>query len=291
MILERRAPAKVNLGLHVLRKRLDGFHDLETIFLPVPWFDNLYVEPAIEQAEMVRFTCSDERLPVDETNLCVKAAKAMLQIAKDRQLSVSPVHLHLQKNLPFGAGLGGGSSDAANTLRLLNAYWKLDVEIEFLHTIAAGLGSDVAFFLYDEPMYAEGRGELLAQIQSPDTKQPYVFPFEMVVVVPPIHVSTAQAYQNISPDDDNREDLCKLMFCNDLRVWRERLVNDFEKSVFASFPAIKHVKHALYDLGAGYAVMSGSGSAVFAIFDDPGVASIAASRMQVDNHAVWCSVQ
>ena len=291
MILERKAPAKVNLGLHVLRKRADGFHDLETVFLPVPWYDHLYAEPAADNEEMVIFTCSDERLPVDGTNLCVRAANEVLRIARERQLSTTPVHLHLQKNIPFGAGLGGGSSDAANTLRLLNAYWKLNVEFEVLHAIAAGLGSDVAFFLYDEPMYAVGRGEMLEHIQNRDTKQPYGFPFEIVLVVPPIHVSTAQAYQNILPDDDNREDLRKLLFCNDLSVWRCRLVNDFEASVFAEFPAIRDIKQALYDLGAGYAVMSGSGSAVFALFDNPQVASAAASQMKHGNNSVWCSVQ
>ena len=128
MILERKAPAKVNLGLHVLRKRADGYHDLETVFLSVGWYDYLKAAPVPKAEALITFTCTNESLPVNEDNLCVQAAQALVEVSDAKRSSLQPVHLHLEKHLPFGAGLGGGSSDAANTLRLLNQFWGLNVD-------------------------------------------------------------------------------------------------------------------------------------------------------------------
>ena len=271
----------MNLGLHVCAKRSDGFHDIETVFLPIPWFDHLRAAPA----ETFRFTCSDPHLPVDESNLCVRAAH-MLMI----HLKLPGVALHLEKRLPYGAGLGGGSSDAAHTLRLLNDFWHLNLDKNTLHTFAAALGSDVPFFLEDTAMYATGRGEVMEALVHPVSGAPYQFPFEMVLVIPPVHVSTADAYQHIKPNKQGRPDLREVVLSNNLARWRPFLVNDFETSVCAAYPLITEVKKRLLAEGAGYAAMSGSGSAVFGVFDDAARAGAAASRFEAMQMRV-CHVQ
>lgn len=280
MILVQNAPAKLNLGLHVLQKRPDGYHDLETVFLPIAWHDTLQVEVQ----DTWTFTCSDPQLPTDESNLCVKAAQRLREVSGVS----SGAALHLEKLLPYGAGLGGGSSDAAHTLRLLNTLWDAGVSKAALHTIAAELGSDVAFFLEDQAMYATGRGELLEPLQD-ETGQPYQFPFYIVVVVPPVHVHTAVAYSGITPNNINRPDLRSLVLSNDLSRWQAHLVNDFEASVFARYPVIRDVKATLQSAGAGYASMSGSGSAVFGVFEDKATADQAARSFDGENMRVWCS--
>ncbi|MDX1419144.1 MAG: 4-(cytidine 5'-diphospho)-2-C-methyl-D-erythritol kinase, partial [Rubricoccaceae bacterium] len=151
------APAKINLGLHVLRRRADGFHDVETVLVPIGWADGLTARPA----PGLRFTCSDPALPTDDGNLVVRAARALAGWA-----GVAPAAaLHLAKRVPYGAGLGSGSSDAAHTLRLLARLWGLDVPADALHGLAAGLGSDVPFFLGDGPALATGRGEVLTPLR------------------------------------------------------------------------------------------------------------------------------
>lgn len=288
MILDRKAPAKVNLGLHVLRKRADGYHDIETVFLAVPWYDQLRASPA----EAFTFTCSDPELPVDARNLCVKAAHLLGRYAaggQSTELSLPGVALHLEKYIPYGAGLGGGSSDAAHTLRLLNAGWALGLEKPALHGIAAALGSDVPFFLEDQPMYAEGRGEILSPLRAASTGEPYVFPFEIVIAVPEVHVATAAAYRGIVPDALSRPDLKALVLSNDLAAWREHLVNDFERTVFRAHPVLGAIKQQFLAAGAGYAAMSGSGSAVFGVFEQPGPARAAAREIEDRKLRVWKS--
>lgn len=293
MILERKAPAKVNLGLHVLRKREDGYHDIETIFLAVPWYDVLRASPA---ASFV-FTCSDSELPVDNSNLCVKAARLLMDHVAQRQpekAELPGVALHLEKNIPYGAGLGGGSSDAANTLLLLNEYWGLDLDRQQLHSIAAALGSDVPFFLEDTPAYAEGRGEVLVPLTSfseghASESSAYSFPFEMVLAVPPVHVATAAAYRGVTPNDKNRPDLKALVRSNNLDIWRKELVNDFESSVFGSYPLVGEVKAKMEAAGAEYTAMSGSGSAVFGVFVSQTVADNAVQKLDIPGMRIWKS--
>ncbi len=278
MILERKAPAKVNLGLHVLRKREDGYHDIETVFLAVPWHDVLTVSPAAS----FTFTCSDPGLPVNESNLCVKAAHLLMDhmaLHYPEREALAGVALHLEKNIPYGAGLGGGSSDAANTLRLLDTYWGLGLDQQVLHGFAAALGSDVPFFLEDEPVFAEGRGEVLTSLADASKSSTYAFPFEMVIAVPAVHVATAIAYKGIKPNDEGRPDLKPLVLSNDLGAWREELVNDFESSVFDVYPAIREVKAMMLAAGAGYAAMSGSGSAVFGVFESKAGAEVAVQKL------------
>ena len=279
VILKRQAPAKLNLGLHVLRKRPDGFHDLETVFLRILWADVLTVRPSWR----VGLTCSDSTLTTDETNLVMKAALRLAEAVGVEQGAA----LHLDKRLPHGAGLGGGSSDAAATLRLLADLWKLDTPEETLRALALALGSDVPFFLGPDAAYATGRGEILTPLHDPATGALYQLPYALVVVVPPVCVSTAEAYARVCPHATGRPDLRTLVLSNDLARWRTALVNDFEKPVFEVVPAIRAVKEDLLEAGAGYAAMSGSGSAVFGVFEDEDKATAAAEGARRQGHRVW----
>ena len=240
---------KVNLGLNVLRKRTDGFHDIETLFVP---FDGLYDN--LEITESGRFQIEIENgdwNPNDDLT-----AKAY-QLMKD-EFKLPPVEIYLEKQVPVGAGLGGGSSDAAFTLRLLNEMFGLKLSDRQLAERAAKLGSDCAFFIYNEPMIGEGRGDKLT---------PYDINFEgyyVDVITPEIEVSTAEAYSGIVPSIPEislREALSR-----PVEEWKEVLKNDFETTIFKKYPDIAQIKRDLYDEGAVYAAMSGSGSAVFGIF-------------------------
>ena len=261
MILERHAPAKINLGLHVLRRRPDGYHDIETVFLRIPWYDTVRARPA----DTLTFTCSDPSLPVDEENLCVQAARRLTACAGVQRGAA----LHLEKRLPYGAGLGSGSSDAAATLLLLRDLWALDVPDTELARLAADLGSDVPFFLDGPAAYATGRGERLEPLVDPTTGAPYACPFHVVVVAPAVHVSTADAYRAVTPSAAGRPDLKALVCSNDLARWRTALVNDFEAVAFSMHPELAQIKRTLLDAGAGYAALSGSGAALFGLFEDP----------------------
>ena len=266
----RPAPAKLNLGLHVLRRRGDGFHDLETAFLRLGWADALSAAPA----ETLGLTCSDPDLPTDGRNLVVRAARALAaHVGVEARAA-----LHLDKRVPYGAGLGGGSSDAAAALRLLADLWSLDVSEADLHQIAAGLGSDVPFFLTAGPALATGRGERLEPLLGPDGA-PWRCPFWLVVAVPPVHVSTAEAYRLVTPDDRDRPDLAAVVASNSLARWRRDLVNDFEAPVVAQHARVGAARDALRDAGAGYAAMSGSGSAVWGAFEREPDARAAAERL------------
>ena len=273
VILKRQAPAKINLGLHVLRKRPDGFHDLETVFLRIPWADTLTARPA----EQITLTCSDSSLTTDETNLVMKAALALAEACGITRGAA----LHLEKRLPHGAGLGGGSSDAATTLRLLVDLWTLTVPEAMLHRLALALGSDVPFFLGSAAAHATGRGEILTPLPG------YRLPFTLVVVVPPVAVSTAAAFARIRPHDTHRPDLRALVASNDLARWRTTLVNDFEEPIFEAYPIIRTLKERLLEAGADYAAMSGSGSAVFGVFEDEAQAVAAAEAARQAGHRVW----
>lgn len=282
LILEQTAPAKINLGLHVLRKRTDGFHDLETVFLRIDWADRIQVQPA----NTLTMSCSDPALPTDERNLCMKAAHLLATTYAVQQ----GAHIHLDKRVPYGAGLGGGSSDAATTLQLLNTLWSLQLSTKDLHPIAAQLGSDVPFFLEIAAAFGTGRGEILTPLEIPETNEPYTFPFHLVVVVPDVHVSTADAYRRIHPNATNRPDLRALVVSNDLARWRNHLVNDFEASVFAQHPSLKALKNQMKGLGADYAVMSGSGAAIVGIFREAASAQQTAAHFLGHSLRVWTDV-
>lgn len=245
-------PCKINLGLQVRAKRRDGFHELSTCFYPVPLHDVLEI---IRASEFSFETSGLSMSGSNEDNLCVRA---YFLLKKDFDLS--PVQMHLHKNIPMGAGLGGGSSDAAWTLRGLNEIFGLKLEARHLKEFAAKLGSDCPFFVEDTPMFATGRGEILESI---DVGLGGKF---IVIVQPPIHLSTTKAYSKIIPHVPDT-DLRTAIVNTPLSGWRFTLVNDFEISVFEQFPQVKRVKESLYQLGAVYASLSGSGSAVFGIFE------------------------
>jgi 4-diphosphocytidyl-2-C-methyl-D-erythritol kinase len=247
-------PSKINLGLNVISKRSDGYHDIETCFYPIPWTDIVEVVPS----NSLQFTNTGLSIPGNEQdNLCLKAY-ALLK----REFDLPPVKIHLHKILPTGAGLGGGSADAAHTLRLLNAVFSLDLSVNQLRSFAAKLGSDCAFFIEDRPMLGKGRGEILREIEIL-LKGKFI-----VLVNPGIHVSTAEAYAGVKPalhkkkvEDVIREGISPL--------WQTELINDFETSVFKAHPQIQTIKESLLALGAFYASMSGSGSTVFGLFNQP----------------------
>lgn len=246
-------PCKINLGLNVVKKRSDGYHDIETCFYPIPWTDILEIIPA----ETFEFTQSGIALPgKPDENLCVRA----YQLLK-KDFNLPPVAIYLHKVIPAGAGLGGGSSNAAHTLRLLNEVFKLKLETAILKNYAATLGSDCAFFIEDKAMVGMEKGNMLEDA-GVNLEGKFI-----VLVKPEVHISTAAAYASIVPAlPTNRiKDVVK----NDITVWMEQLKNDFEISVFKKYPLIKEIKECLYNQGAHYASMSGSGSAVYGLFDSP----------------------
>lgn len=244
---------KINLGLHIVAKRSDGYHNIETCFYPVPRTDIL------EVIKSTQFEFTTSGLPVaglPEQNLCVKTYHLL---ANDFKLSSVKIHLH--KILPMGAGVGGGSADAAFMVRSLNTLFQLNLSHDQLKSYAVELGSDCAFFLQDEPMLAEGKGEILS-VAPVSLKGKY-----LVLVKPDVHVATADAYAGVVPAKpvNNLQDVLQLP----IESWRDKLVNDFETSVFKKFPVIAELKSRLYKNGAVYACMSGSGASVFGIFDAP----------------------
>jgi len=244
---------KINLGLSIISKREDGYHNLETCFYPVQWCDILEVIPS----DQTSFSTSGIDIPGDEkSNLCLRAYHLLRQ-----DFDLPEVKIHLHKIIPMGAGLGGGSSDGAKTLQLLNDIFQLKLSIDRILKYAAQLGSDCSFFLYDRPMLGIGKGEILSET-SVSLKD-----YFLVLVKPPVHVSTQQAYANVIPQAPAMplEDALRLPIAE----WKAHLKNDFEDSVFKAQPVIGEIKEQLYRQGAVYASMSGSGSSLFGIFEKP----------------------
>jgi 4-diphosphocytidyl-2-C-methyl-D-erythritol kinase len=243
---------KINLGLHIVAKRTDGFHNIETIFYPIPFYD------VIEIIEAPQFTFSTTGLTIPSTinaNLCVKA----YTLLKKDFTTLPPIHLHLQKNIPMGAGIGGGSANAAYTLFLLNQKFKLGLSTAKLITYAAQLGSDCAFFIENKACYATGRGEILEPLTL-DLKDYYI-----VLIFSTLHVSTAEAFAGITPQQPTTS--CKEIVKLPIEAWNDNLSNDFEDSIFKIHPSLEETKKALYQLGATYASMTGSGSTIYGLFD------------------------
>lgn len=257
---------KINLGLHILNKRPDGFHNLETIFYPLNLCDTLEVikgnnTPGSKVKIITEGISVGEKA---EDNLIAKAYYLL-----DSKYNLEPVTFCLLKNIPLGAGLGGGSGNAAFTLKLLNQLFGLKISDEQLIKYAGELGSDCAFFIKNKPCFASGRGEILEEINLDLSK------YSIVVVKPAIHVSTKEAFYNIKPratinSTPSVRDIINLPIGN----WKESLINDFEYSVFPAYPGLVQIKEQLYREGAIYASMSGSGSAIFGIFKNkPGLKS------------------
>lgn len=248
---------KINLGLNIVRKREDGYHDIETIFIPLPWSDILEITPLPEKEKSVEFKSTGLRIyGTKETNLCVKAYHLLAQ-----DFTLGAVRMHLHKLIPIGAGLGGGSSDAAFALKGLNQLFQLKLDDQQLESYAAQLGSDCPFFIRNKPVFASGRGEIFEDIRL---KTDNLF---VVAVKPRIHVSTAEAYAGVQPATPTHS--LKERIRKPLESWKDHIRNDFENTVLEKYPSLKRIKKKLYDEGAIYAAMSGSGSTIYGIFEKP----------------------
>lgn len=247
---------KINLGLHVLNKRDDGFHNLETIFYPVQWCDILEIVVDDERPNG-EVTFLSDGLKIEggtENNLVIKAYKLL-----DQVYDLAAVKVFLYKKILMGAGLGGGSSDAAYTLLLLNDLFSLKLTTDELEKYASQIGSDCAYFIRRGVQLAKGRGEILESIQL-DLK--YYF---LCLIKPNIHVSTAQAFASVKKRGESNESL-KVLIQQPLNDWKNNLQNDFEESVFKIYPELTFIKNKLYEMGAEYAAMSGSGSTILGLF-------------------------
>ncbi len=253
-----RPPAKINLGLNIVRKRSDGYHDIETVFLPIPLCDELRIEEQIEEYPYpCQLTVSGDTIECDEQkNLVVKAYNLLTE---DHQLP--PVHVFLEKNIPSQAGMGGGSSDAAYMLRGLNEKFELELTDNELEAYASRLGADCAFFIKSQPAYAEGIGDKLYRIPGISYQMRGL---KLAIVKPSIAISTAEAFSKVSPHSPIKN--CVELVMQPIETWNGILVNDFEESVFATYPELAEIKRTLYRMGAVYASMSGSGSAMYGLF-------------------------
>lgn len=252
--------AKINLGLNIVSKRPDGYHNLETVFYPIPLTDALEIKYMDEKFPSespcdLKITGNDVDCN-EEDNLVIKAYQLL---AADFQLP--RVHAHLVKRIPTQAGLGGGSSDAAYMIRLLDERFRLNIGIPEMERYAAKLGADCAFFITADPSYAEGIGDVLMPADVPGAG---LGGYYLAVVKPSVAVSTRDAYAAIVPKTPAK--CCRDIVRQPIQTWKDELVNDFEAPIFAMHPELAAIKQSLYDAGAVYAAMSGSGSALFGIF-------------------------
>lgn len=252
--------AKINLGLNIVSKRPDGYHNLETVFYPIPLTDALEIKYMDEKFPSespcdLKITGKDVDCN-EEDNLVIKAYQLL---AADFQLP--RVHAHLVKRIPTQAGLGGGSSDAAYMIRLLDERFRLNIGIPEMERYAAKLGADCAFFITADPSYAEGIGDVLMPVDVPGAG---LGGYYLAVVKPSVAVSTRDAYAAIVPKTPSK--CCRDIVRQPIETWKDELVNDFEAPIFAMHPELAAIKKSLYDAGAVYAAMSGSGSALFGIF-------------------------
>lgn len=286
--------AKINLGLNIVRKREDGYHDLETVFFPVgiesgmpqqpdPFDDVLEVNLDKSKPTGCRFQIMGRRIDcAPEKNLVVKATTLFVRSYFEKEGiddGLGLFNITLDKHLPDGAGLGGGSADAAFTLTSLNEILGEPFSQNELLALAARLGADCPFFILNTPAFAEGIGEILNPVDI-DLKGKW-----LLIVKPPVYVSTKEAFAGITP----RRPAFDLRFLQylPLEEWKGKVVNDFEESIFPTNPILRQVKEGMYDRGAVYASMSGSGSSIYGIFSDEDCARTAHERFDSTYNAVW----
>jgi 4-diphosphocytidyl-2-C-methyl-D-erythritol kinase len=257
LVLE--APAKINLGLEVVRRRPDGYHDINTLFVAIDLSDRIELRSRGDR----KITCAvpaQPELEVDPSNLCIRAASLLRDHLQRPELGVA---IHLDKHIPIGAGLGGGSSDAAAVLRGASRLWGTEAPSHVLADLASRLGSDVPFFLHGGVMHGSSRGEVLDPIDLH-------LPFHLLLLFPGIHVATPWAYRAVNRTGERMStDLVALLHRGVVQpsLLREHLENDFEVPIFAEYPRLGILKQRLYDAGALYAAMSGSGSTIFGLFN------------------------
>jgi 4-diphosphocytidyl-2-C-methyl-D-erythritol kinase len=259
---------KINLGLHIVRKRSDNFHDLETIFFPLPFHDIVEIIHS-DKAGIITTVSGPVPVMNHEDNLCVKAYRLLQKAFPE----LPGVQLHLHKAIPTGAGLGGGSADAAFTLRLLNKKFNLGLSAPQLINYALRLGSDCPFFILNKPAFAQGRGEILEPIDLDLSL------FNFVIVNPHIHINTAVAFRGIKPSRPRKS--VRDIVQQPVTSWASELVNDFENTVFPQYEEIRKIKEKLYELGAVYASMTGTGSTVYGVFNQtlPAITSFPANYL------------
>ncbi len=264
--MEVKAPAKINIGLKILSKRPDGFHNLSTLFYPI---NDLYDVLTFEPSDRFEFFCDSESAPKDDSNLVVKA-NDLLNMTTGSTLNV---RITLEKRIPSQAGLGGGSSDAAATLKSLNELFRLELNHQQLMDLALQLGSDVPFFIGSSPSIGESRGEILHKINL-HIEEP------ILIVNPMINISTKEAFQNISGHSIVLEynNFVSNGHLNYAKI-REEVQNDFEDFVFGKYPEIGNIKTLMYENGALFSLMSGSGSTVYGMFSNLESAILAAQKI------------
>lgn len=250
------SPAKINIGLRVLGKRRDGYHNIETIFHEVKIFDEIEMEVSDE----VEFETNSKEIPIGTDNLCLKAVRIFFESFGIH----SGVRIYLKKIIPIGAGLGGGSSNSAAVLKGLNILFDVGADEDLLCELGSLIGSDVPFFIKGGTAYATGRGEIIEKIQIE-------VPYKVVLVYPNIQISTSWAYENLKLKNHEGEENLKKIFIENidkLEKLRKLVENDFEELVFSHYPQVKEIKSKLYELGSVFSLMSGSGSAVFGFFSE-----------------------
>lgn len=249
---------KINIGLYVTNKRNDGYHDIETVFFPLPLTDALEIIPSPEQDEEVVFTMSGIKIAGSTIdNLCVKAYRLL----KEQFPALPPVKMHLHKVIPIGAGLGGGSADGAYALSLIKKYFQLPLSDDEMMQYALQLGSDCPFFLINKPVFASGRGENFKDVQLPiDLLNDY----KICIVNPRIHIHTGLAFAGITPAQPSYN--LRQSVSLPIAEWKSTIFNQFETTVFAKYPEIEKIKNEMYNNGAVYASMSGTGSTVYGFF-------------------------
>lgn len=262
---------KINLGLQVVRKRPDGYHDLQTVFYPIPLRDNLELRELRNSDAPYALQLAGKTIEGNpDDNLIIKVYRQLKE-----EFDLPALDIYLYKHIPLGAGLGGGSSDAAFMMKGLNEVFELGLSDYEMERRLAGLGADCAFFVQNVPAYATGIGDELTPIPL-SLKGMYI-----VLVKPDVFVSTREAYAGVTPKEPEH-DLLKALR-RPVTEWRDRVVNDFEPSVFAAHPELAAVKQTLYDMGADYAAMSGSGSTLFGLFSRP----VPEARKVFKEHFVW----
>jgi len=245
--------AKINLGLNITAKREDGYHDIESCFYPIPLRDALEIIPSQE----LKFSSTGIPIPGNQSdNLVLKAYQLL-----SKEYTLKPVEIILHKNIPMGAGMGGGSADGAFMLTLLKDYFQLDISTQKLEAYALQLGSDCPFFIENKPKLVSGRGEIF-QEASIDLQGYY-----LGLVFPDIHISTAEAYSKLFPQRQEVP-VKEIIEQHSIENWKGKLQNDFEPAIFKTYPKLQKIKDEFYENGAIYASMTGSGSTIFGIFKE-----------------------
>jgi 4-diphosphocytidyl-2-C-methyl-D-erythritol kinase len=276
--LKFKTPAKINLGLHIHKKRDDGFHELESLFQMVGLYDEVELE---ETQENIELFCDTPGVPNDETNLVVKTARLLQNRCPS---ACGGVQITLKKNIPSGAGLGGGSGNAAGVLLALNTLWNLKISHDGLISMASELGSDVPFFLMSPCAIGAGKGEILQPVENPIN-------FYILMVYPGFPISTSWVYGNLklklTKSKNNISILKNFILRSEFAQLGAALYNDLEPVVFKRYPEILRIKNELLSSGAGGALLSGSGSTVFGIFDNPESAKKALVRFTGGKHRVF----